>query len=229
MSFWQTRGVSEDLNSWNHFLTQSPCICLTILALQTENFRIFSSSHNTDVLWIWRFSQWIQTETSYVAIVNIFVAEYTASIFVIVLSFMKLLPDNLKTSTSLLSKSTDPPYSSAPIPTSSKYSHKFVSARINHTGMRTDKIVHIFLTTCTSSLKRFNSSSRDWILRSPRRWIEIHWWGKHRLWNVINLIFWRCVGRPAVFKIPKRSAADLDEKINLIKAPVGFLIPPKLI
>jgi len=49
------------------------------------------------------------TPNVYVAIVNTIVAEYAASIFVIVLSFMKLLPDNLKTLTSLLSKSTDPP------------------------------------------------------------------------------------------------------------------------
>ena len=49
----------------------------------------------------------------------------------------------------------------SPIRTSSKYSHKFVSARINHSGMRPDKIAHIFLTSSTSSLKRFNFSSLE--------------------------------------------------------------------
>ena len=49
----------------------------------------------------------------------------------------------------------------SPIRTSSKYSHKFVSARINHSGMRADKIAHIFLTSSTSSLKRFNFSSLE--------------------------------------------------------------------
>ena len=114
----------------------------------------------------------------------------------------------------------NPSYPSAPIPTSSKYSHKFVSARINHFGMRTDKIVHIFLTTCTSSLKRFNFTSLK-IGFSDRSEDELKSidGGIYRLWNVINQIFWRRAGR--VFTILKISV-DLDEKINLIKACVVF-------
>ena len=113
-----------------------------------------------------------------------------------------------------------PPNPSAPIPTSSKYSHKSVSARINHFGMRTDKIVHIFLTTCTSSLKRFNFTSLK-IGFSDRSEDELKSidGGIYRLWNVINQIFWRRAGR--VFTILKISV-DLDEKINLIKACVVF-------
>ena len=88
----------------------------------------------------------------------------------------------------------------SPIRTSSKYSHKFVSARINHSGMRPDKIAHIFLTSSTSSLKRFNFSSLE-IGFSDRREDELKTIGgelPHRKFDKSEILKIMCLKFPPI-------------------------------